>query len=288
VSYTVGSVPYVNAIPLVAMFEQCEDSPVRVLYDVPSRLPMLLDAGQADAVLVSSVDALRVPGRRMAERVCIGSQGRVKSVRLFSKVQPRDIKSLALDQSSMTSNRLAQVILRERYGASPRAEERPPHQKQMLDEFDACVLIGDIGMTATSEGLQVLDLGEQWQRLTGKPFVWAAWMGGANLTPSLARHLCIAANYYKVGQRPLRQAVGALTPEPGATNQDSEGRQREIIELARQRSGWDEATLRDYFMNAMLYDMSEDALDGLREFQRLLLKHGFEDCRFFPQLVPTD
>ena len=91
--YTVGCVSYVNAIPLVEMFEEMgAASPVRVLYDVPSRLPALLESGEADAIFVSSVDGLRVADCRLAEGVCI-----VKSVRLFSKVPPAEIQKLALD-----------------------------------------------------------------------------------------------------------------------------------------------------------------------------------------------
>jgi predicted solute-binding protein len=66
VSYVVGCVPYVNAKPLVTFFERLGDqSPVRVLYDVPSRLPALLDSGAAQAALVSSFEALRTPGRTL-------------------------------------------------------------------------------------------------------------------------------------------------------------------------------------------------------------------------------
>ena len=48
----------------------------------------------------------------------------------------------------MTSNRLAQVILAEGYGARPGVKVMTPNLAEMLAEADACVLIGDIGMTA--------------------------------------------------------------------------------------------------------------------------------------------
>src|SRR5471032_1724555 len=103
--YTVGSVPYLNAKPLVRAFEVWgEESPVNVIYEVPSKLPALLAAGEVQAIMVSSIEAFRHPGSRIAEGVCIGSQREVMSVRLFSKVPPRMIETLALDQSSMTSN----------------------------------------------------------------------------------------------------------------------------------------------------------------------------------------
>ena len=158
--FTVGSVPYVNAIPLTRQLERWKYL-FDVRYDVPSALPAMLERGEAHAILVSSVDALRTPGRRMADGVCIGSDGEVKSVRLFSRVPPKQIRRLALDASSMTSNRLAQVILNDRYDVRPEVVTLPPHLEGMLVEADACVLIGDIGMTTVGDGLHILDLGDQ-------------------------------------------------------------------------------------------------------------------------------
>ncbi len=291
-TYTVGCVPYVNAIPLVSWFEELGDqSHVKVVYDLPSRLPAFLESGEADAILVSSVDALRIPGRKMAEGVCIGSHGPVKSVRLFSKVPPSQIRSLALDQSSMTSNRLAQIILKELYRATPTTHHHAPNQAEMLREHDACVLIGDIGMMAPSKGLHVLDLGEEWRKVTGKPFVWAAWIGNEQLTPELALFLYTSANMYSVG-RNLRDSKISRLLFPRwyreideATHDITEARHHRILEIGRSKSGWTEEVLRDYFLNVMVYEMDDFVLSGLTELQRLLLKHGFDDCNHFPEII---
>ena len=49
--FRVGCVPFVNARPLVAAFDAPNDW-VEVVYDVPSKLPALLDSGEVDAILV--------------------------------------------------------------------------------------------------------------------------------------------------------------------------------------------------------------------------------------------
>lgn len=258
--YTVGCVPYINAIPLVDAFEQAgADSAVKVVYDVPSKLPGLLDSGQADAILVSSVDALRTPGRRMAAGVCIGSRGAVKSVRLFSKVPFAQIQTLALDASSMTSNRLAQIVLAERSGVRPEVVSLQPDLSGMLSVCDACVLIGDLGMSASEDGLFVADLGREWFSLTGLPFVWAAWIGDEGLIPELADELVFA----------LEEARGLDA----------------LVAQARGRTTCSDEVVSDYFAHVMEYRMGEDMLAGLREFQRRLLANGFEDCTHFPELV---
>jgi len=292
--YTVGCVSYVNAIPLVMRFEEWGDrSPVRVIYDVPSRLPALLESGEAQAILVSSIDALRVPGRRMADGVVIGTDGLVKSVRLFSKVRPSDIRTLAFDASSMTSNRLAQIILAERYGATPVASTMPPNIDAMLAKNDACVLIGDIGMVADGTGLHVLDLGEEWRRLTHKPFVWAAWIGNEGLTPELSAYLLAGAGTTYVGRHRdndtwrgrmamdlMPDIFGGLTDEPV-----EEVRNRLIQRALRHAPSWTAEMVRDYYLNVMVYEMTDEVLGGLREFQRRLYVNGFMDSNHFPALI---
>lgn len=272
--FTVGSVPYVNAIPLVEMFEEMGPaSPVRVVYRVPSELPGLLESGEAQAILVSSVDALRTPNRRIAEGVCIGSRNKVKSVRLLSKVPFEKIETLAWDASSMTSNRLAMVLLRELYGAEPQAVVMPPDLGSMLRQADACILIGDIGMMSNGSGLFVLDLGEAWRQLTNKPFVWAAWIGGAELDSELVWWL----------QRAAACAGSERADEPEYIKRNRET----MVAKAMQKAGWPEETARDYYENVMEYHMDADLMDGLREFQSRLVTNGFVDAVHFPYVVPA-
>jgi chorismate dehydratase len=268
-------------MPLVAEFEaRSEESDVRVVYDVPSRLPHLLTTGEAQAILVSSMDALRTPGRRWVEGVCIGSFGPVQSVRLFSKVPFSKVKKLALDAGSMTSNRLAQVILRQCYGSRPECVSFPPDLRAMLSEADACVLIGDIGMSATAwDGLFELDLGQAWTTLTGLPFVWAGWIGDEALTPELANALRRAATWADVGR--------ALSPVGGSSDAQSIQAQRreDLVKTASVREGWSQDTTRRYFMETMVYQMNAQALQGLSEFKDRLQAHGFSDAAWFPAMI---
>ncbi|MBI5707606.1 MAG: menaquinone biosynthesis protein [Armatimonadetes bacterium] len=256
---TVGSVPYVNARPLVDHFDQLgEDSPVQVLYAVPSALPEMLENGEADAILVSSIDALTVPGRRYVEGVCIGSRGPAESVRLFSKKPFEQIESVVLDQSSMTSNALAQIALTELYGLKPRLDKRPPDLHAMLKDHDAALLIGDLGMRADGAGLHVLDLGSAWTRLTGLPFVWALWTGSENLTPALAGHL----------QHACLNSLRELD---------------EVIGRTIRRFGWEAGMCRRYLSETMNYRLESKDLEGLKLFGELCLRHGIVSAARIPR-----
>lgn len=255
-TFTLGCVPFVNAIPLIAPFEEAgSDSPVSVTYEVPSKLPEMLANGSADAVLVSSFDALTTPGRKVAAGVCIGSEHAVESVRLFSKVPFSEIRTLALDQSSMTSNALAQIILAESFGAQPTTSVEAPDQSTMLVRHDACVLIGDKGMEASSDGLQVMDLGQAWLDLTGLPFVWAMWTGTDDFTPELVQHLLAPLIPWRTAK-----ATGSVP----TIWQD----------LAAKRVDWPLETVASYLLRTMSFAMGDAHEAGLRAYAKLLEKHG--------------
>lgn len=295
--YTVGCVPYVNARPLVHWIEDLgPDAPVKIFYEVPSALPASLSSAEADAVMVSSVECLTQPGARIAEGVCIGTDGPVESVKLFSRVPFGQITTLALDQSSLTSNRLGQLVLREVYGAAPKVVTMPPVQETMLAQADACILIGDIGMSAPTEGLNVLDLGEAWTSLTGLPFVWAVWTGGERLTPELVALLNAARLLSYVGRNPnqgmqsLRRdrfeayarSISAMPLLSGEQQRDA------VVRRAAERSGWDVEDARRYLTETIIYDLGDRALQGLAEFGRRLVSHGLVESVTLPTVVPAE
>lgn len=259
-SYRVGCVPYVNAKPLIARFAASEDQQVEVILDIPSRLPALLDTGEVEAVLASSFDALTTPDRRIVWGVCIGSFGPAASVRLFSKVPFEKIQTLALDQSSLTSNHLAQILLRELYGSSPKCETHLPDLDAMLSNHDACILIGDKGLMTEGEGLHILDLGEAWTRLTGLPFVWAVWIGNESLDPFLARELNDSYKWWLE-------------------------RRTDLLPKIAEEAGWPLETAATYLEQTMHYRFGEHEWAGLMRFRDLLVKHSFAPESLTPSIV---
>ncbi|MEQ1822099.1 MAG: menaquinone biosynthesis protein [Fimbriimonadaceae bacterium] len=253
----VGSVPFVNANPLV---EGLAEGGVEVIFAMPSKLPSRLDSGELDAVLASSFDALTTPNRRVAWGVCIGSFGPADSVRLFSRVPFEQIKTLALDSSSLTSNSLAQVVLAELYGVRPDTSVAEPDLTAMLQDFDAGILIGDRGMMAGGEGLHILDLGEAWTRLTGLPFVWALWIGLERLEHELVATLNQAHNTWL------------------------ERRSWRIPQIA-EGSGWTEIQTARYLEQTMRYQLGENEWRGLIKFRDLLVKYDFATEPIQPTVV---
>ena len=172
----VGAVTYLNARPL--MFSLAELAPqAEIVIDLPSRLADALAAGQLDVAMIPSIEYARQPGYTIISDACIACDGPVRSVKLYSRVPVERIRTLALDEGSRTSAALVRILLKERFGVSP--ETRPLPIGASLDDApaDAVLLIGDRGMLPTDGGFEfVWDLGEEWSRWTGLPFVFAMWI----------------------------------------------------------------------------------------------------------------
>lgn len=175
-SLRIGAVQYLNTKPLVHGLA----GPGELVYDLPSRLADALAAGRLDVALIPSVEALR-GGYRIVSDACIGCRGPVMSVTLFFRTPPDRVATLAIDEGSRTSAALARVLLAERHGIRPLVERLPIGAGLRDTSADAVLLIGDRAIEAhgadrmTGAFQVVWDLGDEWCRWTGLPFVFAVW-----------------------------------------------------------------------------------------------------------------
>jgi len=167
-----GAVSFLNARPLIEGLEGRED--VELFYDVPARLPALLDAGRVDAALTPLIDVIRSAGRyRVVSDACIGCDGETMTVRIFSQVSPDRIRTLHVDGDSHTSVALARVLWRELHGRE--LELRPLDRSQDVGQLESVLLIGDKVVQRRRGFAYEVDLGGAWRQHTGLPFVFAVW-----------------------------------------------------------------------------------------------------------------
>ncbi len=138
----IGAVNYLNSKPLVYGLEAAA-AESRVFYDLPSRLADSLAAGRLDVALVPIVEWLRQPGHVVVSDACVACRGPVLSVKLYFRVPPSEVKTLALDEGSRTSAALALVLLDELAGVQPTCEPLPIGCGLESTAADAVLLIGD-------------------------------------------------------------------------------------------------------------------------------------------------
>ncbi len=195
----IGAVSYLNSRPLIEGLEGLLPSANLVL-DYPSRLADALSNGQLDVALIPSIEYFRRPGYEVISDACVAARGEVLSVKLYCRVHPGQIRTLALDEGSRTSAALTKVILAERYGVIPKTEPLRMESTTTDSSADAVLLIGDRAMHSPEESFtEVMDLGQFWYDWTGLPFVFAMWVArrevnteGVDEALSHARDLGIA------------------------------------------------------------------------------------------------
>jgi chorismate dehydratase len=183
-SVRVGCVKYLNAHPLIRGWLG------NVEFDHPSALCQRLAEGALDVALVSSFEFLRNPIYRIVDDVSISSDGPVYSVVVAHRGAFPDIEEIELDPASKTAVNLLRCLLVE-LGLTPRLTGGTSESTELAH---ARLIIGDqaIRLRQNHPGeFQFWDLGEQWKKLTGLPFVYALWLIRPEIhqATSIAQHL---------------------------------------------------------------------------------------------------
>ena len=261
-----GAVGYLNARPLVYGLERQPRFHLR--YDIPSECAALLHARGIDVGLIPSIEYLRGPQPYLVvPGPAVTSRGPVASVAIYTRVEPRDIKTIAMDTSSRTSVALATVMARRAFGVTPQSVPMAPDLEAMLASADAALIIGDVALfldhttVNPQSAIQKIDLGSLWTDSTGLPFVYAVWAGWPDaLMPGDVALL----------QRARDEGVAAADGVAHAYYPDDPGR---------------EAVARRYLRDNIRYVLGDDELEGLRTFYRYAAEEGLvsgaQELRFY-------
>ncbi|HVG28653.1 MAG TPA: menaquinone biosynthesis protein [Pyrinomonadaceae bacterium] len=244
---------YLNSAPLIWSYTRgSRRHRVELLTDAaPARCARMLARGEVEAALVPVIEYQRLPGVAVVPGVCVGARRAVRSVVLATRrADLRDVRRVALDESSRTSAALVRVILREFYGRDIETTTRSPDVRAMLDAADAALVIGDPAMTFGREGLYVHDLASLWREHTGLGFVFAMWMAHE----AAAGAVC-AADF--AGARD--EGVAHL---------------EEIIDEYERRLPLPREELRAYLTENVCFELDGEMRAGLELYFRLAHKHG--------------
>ncbi|HVW15616.1 MAG TPA: menaquinone biosynthesis protein [Mucilaginibacter sp.] len=170
VSYT-NTKPFLYGIQNTPIIDQIDLS-----IDIPADCAQKLIDDQVDIGLIPVAATLSLPEWNIVSDYCIGASGPVNSVFIFSNCDIRDVKTLQLDPQSRTSNNLAKVLLKNFWKASPQQVTDAPDYASSNDLYTAHVQIGDRTFGKKDKYPFVYDLAGEWNKFTGLPFVFAAWI----------------------------------------------------------------------------------------------------------------
>jgi chorismate dehydratase len=240
--FRVGSVPYLNAVPLTRGLED------QIIYATPAKLAEMLQRAELDAALVSVTEVLFNDRYDVLDGIAVASLGEVKSVLLAHRRPVAEATQIFCDTASLASIHLLRVLLAEQ-GLRPEFKPLTSYDAALMPDF--ALLIGDpaIDFLRAPHPHQIWDLGAAWFELTRLPFVYAMWALRRGIDhQALRRHLREAKDF------------GLET----------------LDYIVCDRTEYDFDFRKDYLGWHIHYHLGVDEKRGLARFMNLLRKHGLE------------
>ena len=254
----ISAISYLNTAPLMWDFEQgSAGREFDVSYTLPSACARALEAGTADIGIIPAAAYSQVPGLMALPGVAIASRRPVRSILLVSRVPVEQIRTVALDTSSMTSVALTKILFEKWLHGGRTFTSMAPNIEEMLAHHDAALVIGDPALQIDRSRYLTLDLAEEWIRYTGKPFVFAFWAVRQDALREAAPSQDLAAVFQQSRDHGL---------EPASLDQ-----------IARQwapRLALNQTEVRSYLTENIYYYLDPLCLEGLQLFYRYAAEIG--------------
>lgn len=259
----VGEIAYTNCFNIFHCLRRRLPAPgVEFHAAPPAELNALLSRGGIDLSISSSIEyARRARDYCLLPRFCIGAEGRIWSIRLFSRLplSGLDGRDVVLTGESETTVVLLKIILSKFLGFRNTFRTEFTDLEPALENAPAVLLIGDKALAAgrrAAPGIHVYELSEIWREHTGLPFVFALWTLRREALELKAGPLSVFWNALQAAHREMREPDETLV--------------RAILEA---RPFLDRETVLQYW-RLISYELTENHLQGLREFYRMAHELG--------------
>lgn len=242
----VGIVNYLNTKPLIYGLQK---EPINKLIDLvgayPAKLAQMLADDQIDVGLIPVAVIPQLSSYHINGNFCIGTEGEVASVCLFSEVPMKEIKTVYLDYQSRSSVALLKWLIKESWGINPEIRQaRDESYRQEIKGTTAGLVIGDRALEQRKISTFIYDLGSEWRAITGLPFVFAAW----------------------VSKTPLPDGFVRIFDEANAMGL------HHIDEIVRE-TPFELYDLRKYYTIHLSYELDERKKQGLQRFLAAITPH---------------
>ena len=252
----IGAVSFLNTKPLIYSLLNSNPSndEIELSVHVPSRLADLLKVGSIDVGLIPIIEFFRASeddpsAYRIIPDISISSHGAVRSIQLLSRVPIPQIRSVGLDTGSRTSHALLRIVLTEKYDLQPAFTASPPSIELRSADTDAVLRIGDVALRQLDSAPYSVDLGAEWDELTGLPFVYACWVARRDVDLENVTHI-------------LQQAKALSIPHIP-----------EIARVGAESLGLPEALCSDYLTNRISYELGDSEIAGMNRFYELAQRY---------------
>ena len=152
-----------------------------LLIDYPSKIASMLLEDQIDVGLIPVAVVPQMKEYHIISDYCIGSVGKVASVCLFSEAPLDKIEKILLDYQSRTSVALLKLLVKDFWKIKVEFINTSGDYQSKISGTTAGLVIGDRALKQRKISPFIYDLGEDWEKFTGLPFVFAAWISNKDL-----------------------------------------------------------------------------------------------------------
>ena len=172
-----------NTKPLLYGIESSAElmEQIELIKNYPSRIAQQLLDDEIDAGLVPVSIIPKMTEHFIVSDYCIGAEGNVASVCLFSDVEFDKIEKILLDYQSETSVALCKVLLKHHWKRDILLENAKEDFTSHINNTTAAVLIGDRALKQRNQSKYIYDLAGEWKKFSNLPFVFAAWIANKKL-----------------------------------------------------------------------------------------------------------
>jgi len=178
----VSAVSYLNTLPFIYGIHQSDvQNEMDISLDIPSDCAQKLLNDEVDLGLVPVAVIPQLKEHYIISDYCIGADGKVDTVALYSDVPLHEIENVLLDFHSKTSINLVQILAREHWRITPNWIAAEDGFIQKIEGKTAGVIIGDRTFNLSKKYKYKCDLAEAWKEMTGLPFVFACWVANKKL-----------------------------------------------------------------------------------------------------------
>ena len=168
---------------------------VELIEAYPSNIAKMLLENSIDMGLVPVAVIPKLKAPQIVSDYCIGANGDVASVAIFSEVPIEEITTVLLDYQSRTSVNLAKILLEKYWNKQVTYIDTSEDFTHSIKGTVAGVVIGDRALEQRLDAAYSYDLAEAWKDYTGLPFVFAAWVANKNLGEDFEDAFNIANGY---------------------------------------------------------------------------------------------
>jgi chorismate dehydratase len=239
----IGIVNYLNTRPLIYGLQRLPiKDRVELIEEYPAKLAEMLKKDEIDIGLVPVAVLPEIPGYKIIGDYGIAAEGEVASVCLFSEVPMQEIKKIYLDYQSRSSVALLKWLMKEFWGLD--AELINATDDSFRDEIKgttAGLVIGNRALQQRKISTFIYDLSSEWKKITGLPFVFAAWVSKKEFSAEFVKEF----------------------------NEANADGLKHLDEIA-QANPFPDFDLKKYYQFNISYKLDEQKTEGMKKFLEIL------------------